>query len=197
MFGAGNARAAGNPDSFGRVAFARVMLNYGAWSAHPAMPSFDVVSKVDLMELDNGLNTARKELGQRYDFRGTNTDLERGPEGIVIRSSDEPHAAAALTVLRERIAKRGVSQRALDPKPVEAAGGQTVRQLVLIKQGIEMETAKKIVKAVKDSKLKVQAQIQGDELRVSGKNRDDLQQAIALMRKNDFGIDLQFVNFRE
>jgi len=161
------------------------------------MPSFDVVSKVDLMELDNGLNTARKELAQRYDFRGTNTDIERGPEGIVIRSSDEPHAAAALTVLRERIAKRGVSQRALDPKDVEAAGGRTVRQLILVKQGIETETAKKIVKAVKDSKLKVQASIQGDELRVTGKNRDDLQSAIALMRRSDFGVDLQFVNFRE
>jgi uncharacterized protein YajQ (UPF0234 family) len=161
------------------------------------MPSFDVVSKVDLMELDNGLNIARKELAQRYDFRGTNTDIERGPEGIVIRSSDEPHAAAALTVLRERIAKRGVSQRSLDPKDVEAAGGRTVRQLILVKQGIETETAKKIVKAVKDSKLKVQASIQGDELRVTGKNRDDLQAAIALMRRTDFGIDLQFVNFRE
>ena len=161
------------------------------------MPSFDVVSKVDLMELDNGLNTARKELSQRYDFRGTNTDMERGPEGIVIRSSDEPHAAAALTVLRERIAKRGVSQRSLDPKPVEAAGGRTVRQLILVKQGIESEIAKKIVKAVKDSKLKVQASIQGDELRVTGKHRDDLQSAIALMRRTDFGIDLQFVNFRD
>src|SRR4030095_14554011 len=136
------------------------MFYHGFRGPDPAMPSFDVVSKVDLMELDNGLNTARKELAQRYDFRGTNTDLERGPEGIVIRSSDEPHAAAALTVLRERIAKRGVSQRALDTKRVEAAGGRTVRQLVIIKQGIDMETAKKIVKAVKDSKIKVQAQIQ-------------------------------------
>jgi cyclic-di-GMP-binding protein len=161
------------------------------------MPSFDAVSKVDLMELDNALNTARKELAQRYDFRGTNTDLERGPEGIVIRSSDEPHAVAALTVLRERMAKRGVSQRALDPKPIEAAGGQTVRQLVLVKQGIETEIAKKIVKAVKDAKLKVQAQIQGDELRVSGKTRDELQAAIAFIRKGDFGVDLQFVNFRD
>jgi uncharacterized protein YajQ (UPF0234 family) len=161
------------------------------------MPSFDVVSKVNLMELDNGLNTARKEISQRYDFRGTNTDMERTPEGIVIRSSDEPHAAAALTVLRERIAKRGVSQRSLDPQAVEAAGGQTVRQLVIIKQGIEMETAKKMVKAVKDSKIKVQAQIQGDELRLSGKNRDDLQEAIALLRRGDYGLDLQFVNFRE
>jgi uncharacterized protein YajQ (UPF0234 family) len=161
------------------------------------MPSFDVVSKVDLMELDNAINIARKELSTRYDFRGTSTDLERGPEGIVLRSSDEPHAAAALTVLRERMAKRNVSQRCLDAKPVEPAGGKTVRQLILVKQGIETETAKKIVKAVKDSKLKVQAGIQGDELRVTGKNRDDLQAAISLMRKNDFGIDLQFINFRD
>jgi uncharacterized protein YajQ (UPF0234 family) len=161
------------------------------------MPSFDVVSKVDLMELDNALNVARKELGTRYDFRGTNTDLERGPEGITLRSSDEPHAVAALTVLRERMAKRNVSQRCLDPKPVEPAGGKTVRQLILIKQGIEQEAAKKMVKAVKDSKIKVQAQIQGDELRVTGKNRDDLQQAIALLRKGDYGVDLQFINFRE
>ncbi|HVU51464.1 MAG TPA: YajQ family cyclic di-GMP-binding protein [Polyangia bacterium] len=161
------------------------------------MPSFDVVSKVNLMELDNALNTAAKELAQRYDFRGTHTTLERGDEGIIIRSSDEPHAAAALTVLRERMAKRNVSQRCLDPKDLEPAGGQTVRQLVLVKQGIETETAKKIVKALKDSKIKVQAQIQGDELRVTGKSRDDLQAAIAFLRKGDYGLDLQYVNFRD
>jgi len=161
------------------------------------MPSFDVVSKVDLMELDNALNTAQKELSQRYDFRGTNTVMERGPEGITLRTSDEPRAAAALTVLRERMAKRNVSQRCLDPGDVEAAGGQTVRQLIKIKEGIESETAKKIVKAVKDSKIKVQAQIQSDELRVSGKNRDDLQAAMQLLRRGDFGIDLQYVNFRD
>ena len=162
-----------------------------------AMPSFDVVSKIDLMELDNALNTARKELGTRYDFRGTNTELDRGPEGITLRSSDEPHAAAALTVLRERMAKRGVSQRSLDPGPVEAAGGNRVRQLIAIKQGIETETAKKMVKAIKDAKAKVQAQIQGEELRVTGKNRDDLQTAIALLKRGDYGVDLQFVNFRD
>jgi uncharacterized protein YajQ (UPF0234 family) len=162
-----------------------------------AMPSFDVVSKVDLMELDNALNTARKELGQRYDFRGTNTDLERTPEGIILRSSDEPHAASALTVLRERMAKRKVSQLALDPQDVEPAGGQTVRQLIRLKQGIEAEIAKKMVKAIKDAKLKVQAQIQGEELRVTGKNRDDLQSAIALLKRGEYGLDLQFVNFRD
>ena len=149
------------------------------------------------MELDNAINIARKELGTRYDFRGTNTDLERGPEGIVLRSSDEPHAVAALTVLRERMSKRNVSQRCLDPKPVEPAGGKTVRQLILIKQGIETETAKKMVRAIKDAKLKVQAQIQGDELRVTGKNRDDLQSTIAFLRKGDYDVDLQFVNFRD
>ena len=161
------------------------------------MPSFDVVSKVDLMELDNALNTARKEISTRYDFRGTATDLERGPEGITVRSADEPHAVAALSVLRERMAKRNVSQRCLDQKPSEPAGGNTVRQLILIKQGIEQETAKKIIRAIKDSKLKVQAQIQDDQLRVTGKDKDALQGAIALMRKNDFGIDLQYVNFRD
>ena len=161
------------------------------------MPSFDVVSKVDLMELDNALHTAQKELSQRYDFRGTNTVIERGPEGMTIRTSDEQRAAATLTVLRERMAKRNVSQRCLDPGDVEPAGGQTVRQLVKIKQGIESDTAKKIVKMMKDDKIKVQAQIQGDELRVTGKNRDDLQAAIQLLRRNDFGIDLQYINFRD
>lgn len=149
------------------------------------------------MELDNAINTAQKEISQRYDFRGTNTALERTPEGIVLRTSDEARAAATMTVLRERMAKRNVSQRCLDPEDSAAAGGQTVRQLVKIKQGIESETAKKIVKAVKDAKIKVQAQIQGDELRVSGKNRDDLQAAMHLIRQGDFGIDLQFVNFRD
>jgi uncharacterized protein YajQ (UPF0234 family) len=168
-----------------------------AFASLAAMPSFDAVSKVDMMELDNALNTARKELAQRYDFRGTNTEIERGPEGIVIRSSDEPHINAALSVLRERMAKRNVSQRCLDAKPVEPAGGKTMRQLVVIKQGIEQETGKKIVRTLKDKKLRVQAQIQDDQLRVTGKSRDELQEAIAVLRKDDFGIDLQFINFRD
>ena len=161
------------------------------------MPSFDVVSKVDLMELDNALNVAIKELGTRYDFRGTNTSLERTPEGIIFRSSDEPHLEAAIMVLRERMAKRNVPPRCLDPQKVEPASAKSVRQMVKVKQGIEIETAKKLVKKIKDSKIKVQASIQGDELRVTGKNRDDLQAAIALLRREDFGLDLQFVNFRD
>ena len=161
------------------------------------MPSFDVVSKVDLMEVDNAINTAQKELGQRYDFRGSDTTLERTPEGIILRTSDEPHATSAVQVLRERMAKRGVSQRCLDVGDPEPAAGRTVRALIKIKQGIETETGKKIVKALKDSKMKVQGSIQGDEVRVTGKNKDDLQAAIAFLKKQDFGLDLQFMNFRD
>jgi cyclic-di-GMP-binding protein len=161
------------------------------------MPSFDVVSKVDLMELDNALHIAQKELAQRYDFRGTGTELERTPEGIVLRTADEPHAQAAITVLRERMAKRNVSQRCLDVGDPDAATGRTVRVLIKIKQGIEIETGKKIVKLLKDRKIKAQGSIQGEEVRVSGKNKDDLQAAIALLRREDFGIDLQFINFRD
>jgi uncharacterized protein YajQ (UPF0234 family) len=162
------------------------------------MPSFDVVSKVNLQELDNAINTAGKELGQRYDFRGTNTTLERTPEGILLRTADEPHANAALQVLRERMAKRNVSQRCLDAGAVEPAAGRTVRMLIKIKEGIETEMAKKMVKLLKENKqLKVQGSIQGDEVRVTGKNRDDLQAAIAVLRREDFGVDLQFLNFRD
>lgn len=163
----------------------------------PAMPSFDVVSKVDLMELDNAINTAQKELAQRYDFRGTNTTVERTPEGILLRTSDEPHATSAVQVLRERMAKRNVSQRCLDVGDPEAAAGQTVRLLIKIKQGIESEIGKKINRVIKDSKIKVQGSIQGDEVRVTGKNRDDLQAAISLLKREDFGLDLQFINFRD
>ncbi len=161
------------------------------------MPSFDVVSKVDLMELDNALQVAQKEIANRYDFRGTNTSLERTPEGLVLKTSDEEHAKATIMVLRERMAKRSVSQKCLDPQAIEAAAARSVRQLIKIKQGIEAEVAKKMVRALKDSKLKAQGSIQGDELRVSGKLRDDLQAAIALLRGGDYGLDLQFVNFRD
>ena len=161
------------------------------------MPSFDVVSKVDLMELDNALHTAQKELAQRYDFRGTNTSLERTPEGIVLRTSDEAHVTSAVQVLRERMAKRNVSQRCLDVGDLVAAAAQSVRVLVKIKQGIETDVGKKINKTIKDAKLKVQSSIQGEEVRVTGKNRDDLQEAIALLKREDFGLDLQFINFRD
>ncbi len=161
------------------------------------MPSFDVVSKVNLMELDNALHVAIKEIANRFDFRGSNTQLERTPEGLILRSSDEERTKSAVGVLRDRMAKRNVSQRCLDPQPVEAAGGQTVRQLIKIKQGIEIEMAKKMVRLIKDSKIRVQGSIQGDEVRFTGKNRDDLQAAMTELRGEDFGVDLQFVNFRD
>jgi uncharacterized protein YajQ (UPF0234 family) len=161
------------------------------------MPSFDVVSKVDLMELDNAVNVAQKEITTRYDFRGTNSALERKDETIIVRTSDVEHLESALQILRERLVKRGVSARCLDPQKLEDATHKTVRQTVKIKQGIESEVAKKMVKRLKDEKFKVQASIQGDELRVTGKNRDDLQTVIAFLKKEDYGLDLQFVNFRD
>src|SRR5262249_42204114 len=121
---------------FGLTEVTEALALCGSRPTLRAMPSFDVVSKVDLVDLDNAINPARKELGTRYDFRGTNTDLERKPEGIVLRSSDEPRAVAALTVLRERMAKRGVSQKALDPKPVEPAGGPTGPAPIATQPGI-------------------------------------------------------------
>jgi uncharacterized protein YajQ (UPF0234 family) len=161
------------------------------------MPSFDVVCKLDMQEVDNAVNVARKELATRYDFRGTATEIEQTPEGIVMRSSDKDHLAAAYKVLMERMVKRGVSLKALDPQEPEPAAKQSLRQLILLKQGISTEKGKEIVKLIKDAKLKVQGQIQDEQVRVTGKNRDDLQSAIHLLRGHDFGLDLQYINFRD
>ena len=161
------------------------------------MPSFDVVSKVDVAEVDNAVNQAKKEIAQRYDFRGTHTELERSDEGLVLRSSDKEHLQAAYKVLMEKLVKRSVSLRALDPQEIEPAAKQSVRQAVGIKQGIPTEKGKEIVKLLKDAKLKVQAQIQDEQVRVTGKNKDDLQSALRLLRSQDLEIDLQFVNFRD
>jgi len=161
------------------------------------MPSFDVVSKVEMAEVENAVNQAKKELAQRYDFRGTTTELESTPEGLVLRSSDKEHLQAAYKVLMEKLVKRGVSLRALDPQEIEPAAKQSCRQLVLLKQGISTEKGKEINKLIKESKLKVQSQIQDEQVRVTGKNRDDLQSAIRLLRSHDLDIDLQFINFRD
>jgi cyclic-di-GMP-binding protein len=161
------------------------------------MPSFDVVSKLDMQEVDNAVNQTKKELGTRYDFRGTHTELEQTPEGIVVRSADKEHVAAAYKVLMERMVKRSVSLKSLDPQEPEPAGGKTMRQLIKLKQGIATEKGKEIVKLIKESKLKVQAQIQDEQVRVTGKNKDDLQACIRLLRGADVGLDLQFNNFRD
>jgi cyclic-di-GMP-binding protein len=161
------------------------------------MPSFDVVNKLDMAEVENAINQAKKEIGQRYDFRGTITELENTPEGLVLRSSDKEHLAAAYRVLMEKLNKRGVSLRALDPQEPEPAAKQSLRQTILLKQGISVEKGKEINKLIKEAKLKVQSQIQDEQVRVTGKNRDDLQAAIRLIKSQDLGLDLQFVNFRD
>jgi uncharacterized protein YajQ (UPF0234 family) len=159
--------------------------------------SFDVVSKIDHQEADNALNQAAKELSQRFDFRGTNTSVEwSGELGVVIKSDTEERAKAALEVFKEKLIKRSISLKSLDAGDPKPSGKQHVITSTL-KQGIESETAKKISKAIRDEGLKgVQAQIQGDQLRVTGKKRDDLQAVIALLKAGDFGVALQFTNYR-
>jgi cyclic-di-GMP-binding protein len=161
------------------------------------MPSFDVVSKVDMQEVDNAVNQVKKELATRYDFRGTESSIDLTPEGISIKSADKEHLNAAYKVLMEKFVKRGVSLKSLDPQELVPGAKQSVRQLIVIKQGISTEKGKELVKVIKDSKLKVQAQIQDEQVRVTGKNRDDLQAAIRLLRGADVGLDLQFNNFRD
>lgn len=161
------------------------------------MPSFDVVSKVAMHEVENALQQASRELGTRYDFRDTGTSVEQTDEGIVLRSNSEGRLEAAWGVVQEKMVRRKVSLKSLDAQKAEPAGGTTWRQLVKIRQGIETEKAKEIVKFLKSGKLKVEASIQAQQVRVSHKKRDTLQEAIAALRAQDFGIDLQFENFRD
>ncbi len=162
------------------------------------MPSFDVVSELNLMEVENAFNQARKEIAQRFDFKGTSTDLERDAEGhVVVKAGSDGRAEAALGVLMEKLAKRGVPLEGLDPQKVEPASGGTVRQLVKLKKGLKQEDAKKIVALVKETGLKVQAAIQGEAVRITGKKRDDLQACMQKIRAAGLGVPLQFQNFRE
>jgi cyclic-di-GMP-binding protein len=165
------------------------------------MPSFDIVSKVSEPEVDNAFQQAKKEIDQRYDFKGTETSLERvvtPTSGIKLRSSTEQRLEGARAVLVEKLAKRGVPLRGVKYGPIEQSG-KYVTQVLSFQQGIETEKAKGLVKAIKDSKLKVQGAIQGDSVRVSGKSRDDLQGAMALARgkQDELSVDLMFENFRD
>ena len=162
------------------------------------MPSFDVVSDLDLMEVENAFNQARKEIGQRFDFKGTGTELERDAEqNVLLRASSEGRVEAALQVLMEKLAKRGVPLEGLDPQKVEPASGATVRQLVRLRRGLKSEDARRIAALVKESGLKVQAAIQGDAVRITGKKRDDLQACMQRIRGAGLGIPLMFKNFRD
>jgi cyclic-di-GMP-binding protein len=165
------------------------------------MPSFDIVSKVNEQEVDNAFQQAKKEIDQRYDFKGTETSLEKvtAPEkGIKLKSTTEQRLEAARTVLVEKMAKRGLPLRGLKYGTLEQSG-KYVQQTLSFSQGIESEKAKALVKMIKDSKLKVQGSIQGDSVRVSGKSRDDLQSVIAMSRakQDELKIDLTFENFRD
>ena len=158
--------------------------------------SFDIASKVDLQEVDNAIQQTLKEIGTRFDFRGSNTTLVREANDLTLQSADGYKARSATEVFLQRLAKRGVSARALqvgDPQP--AAGG-SVRLKIAIQQGIPQEKAKEMVRIIKDSGLKVQASIQGDQLRVKGKNKDDLQAVIQAVRGANLEIETQFINYR-
>src|SRR5208283_306614 len=159
--------------------------------------SFDIVSKVDLQEVANALQQALKEVHTRYDLKDSKSDIQmEGKEALVLSSADEYKLKAVNDILQGKLFKRGVSLKSLTYGSVEPAAGATVRQKVELQQGIPIEKAREIVKLVKNSKLKVQGSIQGDFVRVSGKDRDTLQQIIALLKQSDFGIDMQFTNYR-
>ena len=161
------------------------------------MPSFDVVSRTNMAEVDNALNNVKREIATRYDFKNSKASIERKDETITILADDDYKLRAMHELLQQHLVRRSVDVAALEFKQPERASGDTLRQTVVVRQGIEAELAKKIVKTVKDSKLKVQASIQGDELRVTGKKRDDLQEAIALFKGMKADQPLQYVNFRD
>ncbi|WP_116245607.1 YajQ family cyclic di-GMP-binding protein [Nocardiopsis sp. FIRDI 009] len=163
-----------------------------------AESSFDVVSKLDRQEVDNALNQAGKELAQRFDFKGTGTTIAwQGENGIEIRSGSEERATAALEVFKEKLIKRKISLKVLDPADEPKPSGKEYRLPVNLKEGISSEDAKKISKLIRDEGPKgVKAQIQGDELRVSSKKKDDLQSVMKLIEAKDFDLALQFVNYR-
>ena len=159
--------------------------------------SFDVVSQVDMQEMDNAINQVRKEIDQRYDFRGSDASIELVAEKEVkIAAEDEYKLGAILDMLRQKMAKRGVPLRCIVPGKIEPAAKGSVRQSCEIQQGISKENGKKIVAAIKATKLKVNAQIQDDQVRVAGAKKDDLQAVIQMLREGDFGVDLQFINMR-
>ncbi|HVO25255.1 MAG TPA: YajQ family cyclic di-GMP-binding protein [Candidatus Margulisiibacteriota bacterium] len=161
------------------------------------MPSFDVVSQVDRQEIDNAVNQTRKEISQRYDFKGTKTTVDIDKDSLHVVSDDDFKVKAVVDVLQSKFVRRGISLKALVYGKIEPAAGGLAKQTITVQQGIDADHARQIVKLVKDTKLKVQTQIQGDQLRISAKKRDDLQQVIQLLKAQDLDLPLQFVNFRE
>lgn len=162
------------------------------------MPSFDVVSEIDNQELKNAVDQAQRELANRYDFKNTNSSIELTDLNLTLKTASEDRLRALKILLEERLVKRGVSLKCLDWGKVEQASGDTVRQLVTIKVGINSEKAKEVNKLIKEKGPKgVSSQTQSDQVRVIGKKRDDLQTVISLLKSTDLGIPLQFINFRD
>lgn len=163
------------------------------------MPSFDVVSRVDMQEMDNAVNQVKKEIATRFDFRGSKTqiDLDRKESEVHVLTEDDMKLRAIKDMLIAKVIRRSIEADALDFGPGEKAAGDMVRQTVKITNGVDIETARKVVKLIKDGKLKVQSAIQGEEVRITGKQRDDLQEAIKTLKEADLGMPLQFVNYRE
>jgi uncharacterized protein YajQ (UPF0234 family) len=160
--------------------------------------TFDIVSKIDLAEVNNAVQQALKEIHQRFDLKDSKSDIQLNEKDnkLVLASQDDYKLKAVSDVLQQKLVKRSVSLKGLTFGPIIPAAGSSVRQEVTLQQGIAIEKAREIVKVVKDSKKKVQASIQGDFVRISGKDRDSLQEIIALLRGRDFGIDMQFTNYR-
>jgi uncharacterized protein YajQ (UPF0234 family) len=158
--------------------------------------SFDVVSQVDNAEVNNALNQTMKEVRQRFDFKGSSAEVRHEKDDLILTAEDETKLRNMNDILQQKLVRRGVPLKALSYGRVEPAAGGTVRQTVAIQQGIPSDKAKEIVKYIKDTKLKVQAAIQGDVVRITGRDRDTLQDAIAQLKSKDFGINMQFTNYR-
>ncbi|MBI5460588.1 MAG: YajQ family cyclic di-GMP-binding protein [Gammaproteobacteria bacterium] len=160
------------------------------------MPSFDIVSEVDRHEVNNAVDQANREVGARFDFKGSDAKIEYVENSLKLEAQSEFQIDQMRDILEKKLAKRGIDLAALKADKVEESGTRA-RQKIEVRQGIDQDTGRKIVKFIKDSKLKVQASIQGDQLRVTGKKRDDLQEAIALLRTSEVGLPLQYQNFRD
>jgi len=159
--------------------------------------SFDVVSKVELQEVKNAIDQATKEVNARFDLKNSKSTIAlEGDDTVQLASQDEYTLKAVIDILQQKFVKRGISLKNLDYQKIESAAGSSVRQKIKVKQGVDSDAAKKIVATIKDSKKKAQASIQGDMVRVSSKDRDVLQEIIALLRGKDFGVELQFTNYR-
>jgi uncharacterized protein YajQ (UPF0234 family) len=158
--------------------------------------TFDIVSKTDYAELGNALNQTAKEISQRFDFKGSKAVVELQDKDLVLTAEDETKLRNMNDILQSKLVKRGISLKALDYQKIEPAAGGTVRQVAKVQQGIPIDKAKEVVKFIKDTKLKVQASIQGETVRISGKDRDTLQEVMAQLKGKDFGIDMKFDNYR-